>query len=191
MCCIVPYLFLCLWCDKKNNISINKKTNMKTRGIKMLIAVLAFTMTSAISVNAENFFFDKKEVNGKVVESMKYVIGDDGNYVKQLKNDFSYDADGRLTRKVTYRWDDKKEKWTPQSSIDREYNNRTGTMDVSYSTWNDRKKEFDVPTERVIYQLDKNGDFVSANFYKEGDKEGIHIFSAKKAEELVAAKELK
>lgn len=134
---------------------------MKAMNFKMVMLSLIALVVGTTSLSAQNFFYDKKEVDGKVVESVRYELNDNGLYTKKLKNDFAYDAEGKLSEKVTYEWNSRKEEWIPKDRTNYAYDEVAGTMEIVLSTWNTKTGKYDETLEKATYQMDKDQQVVS------------------------------
>ena len=68
-----------------------------------------------------------------------------------MKYDYTYAADGTVTSKVTYRWDDFMNSWKSAARYD--YTLTDGKYIVEYSRYNPAEKCFDQPVDKMVYSL--------------------------------------
>ena len=66
-----------------------------------------------------------------------------------LKYEYTYDVDGKLAKKVTYRWDDCQNCWACASRYDYILDN--DCYSVAYSRYNRTTNNFDAPVEKMVY----------------------------------------
>jgi|GEM_PF-2309753 hypothetical protein len=141
---------------------------MKTKIIS--IAILFVTLTANIfTVSSQNYsdhFFDRKYENNQVVSSTRYEMGYEGLYEKTQSVEYSYDEDGKLSKKETFSWNSKKESWIPQTRIEYTYSYLNNSYTAELYKWNSKKEEFEPSFEKASYQTDFSGNVVSLSFIK-------------------------
>jgi len=72
-----------------------------------------------------------------------------------LKYNYTYAADGTLTSRVTYRWNDEQSSWVCANRYD--YTVAGGIYSVEYSRYNHLANRFDLPVEMMVYSLTSDG----------------------------------
>ena len=142
---------------------------MKTLFIATLMCVAAMSakaqvLTSETVKNAyeevanqpkSDFAFNAEYTGNNITTMFVYVKKGGGREMLTLtpsmKYEYSYDVDGKLTNKVTYRWDDCMNCWACASRHDYILDN--GNYTVTYSRFNQQKNSFDEPVEKMVYSL--------------------------------------
>jgi hypothetical protein len=77
-----------------------------------------------------------------------------------MKYDYTYAADGTLTSKITYHWDDCMNSWKSTARYD--YTLADGEYYVEYSRYNPTAKCFDQPVDKMVYSLMPYDNYVSS-----------------------------
>ena len=77
-----------------------------------------------------------------------------------VKYDYTYAADGTLTSKVTYSWDDNMNSWKSTARYD--YTLADGQYSVEYSRYNPTAKCFDQPVDKMVYSMTPYDNYVSS-----------------------------
>ena len=108
-----------------------------------------------IHSSKSNFAYNV-EMNGKDITTMYvYKVNTTGNGLETLKQhmkyDYTYAADGTLTSKVTYVWNNKLNNWICAARYD--YTLGIDKYTVEYSRYNHRTDCFDKPVEKIVYSL--------------------------------------
>ena len=149
---------------------------MKTKISSVAILVIMF-MTNIFSVSSQNysdFFFDRKYENNRIISSTKYELGYKGIHEKTQLVEYSYDTEGRLSKKETFQWNNRKECWIPQNKIEYSFSFLNDSYTAELYNWNIKKGEFETTLEKGCYQIDINGNIVSLSFTRT-DHQGKEI----------------
>ena len=113
------------------------KTTFAGKGIMALI----FTFLCSFAVSAvapKDYLYDTKEENGKIVSKVIY-LQEDGLLNKQVRYEFQYNNDGKVSEKTAYRWNGAKDEWTPFYQIQYQYS-EDGQIHTHYGMWDTKKK---------------------------------------------------
>jgi hypothetical protein len=157
---------------------------MKTSILRAAIIAAVVLSTSGFTAEAQEPFYDTTWKNGRIETRTQYVAGYSGLYERNLLSEYTYDEAENFVMKDVfvwkkkYVWNDKKELWLPDYSRNNwraDYRivqriDEVNTLIIQeYFVWNDRKKEYGEPMEKMIYQLDNSNRF---NYlaYQKGDK---------------------
>ena len=84
---------------------------MKTSVLSKSILVLAVIFLCNLAMNAASpreYMYDTKEENGKIVSKVIF-LNDNGLLNKEVKYEFSYNENGKVSEKKAYRWDKSKD----------------------------------------------------------------------------------
>ena len=129
---------------------------MKTTTMRMISTVILGILVSTLSiVSAQDFFFDKKWEDDKLISKVKYEMGFSGLYEKAYLYEYTYDDLGEFMMEDVYKWNHKKLDWTPYYRIVRNVDVVNNKISMEYITWNEKKKEYNEPKEVMIYQLNE------------------------------------
>lgn len=148
---------------------------MKTKVISIVVVLITLTTNffNLSSQTGSEYFFDRKYENNRIVSSTKYELDYDGLHKKTNRVEYTYNEEGKLSKKESYQWDNKKEIWTPKDRIEYTYSFLNDSYTAELLTWDTKTKEFK-HIEKVTYQTDINGNIVSLSFMKK-DSRGAEI----------------
>ena len=164
------------------------KTKMKTLKAAS-IAVIAL-MTTISSVNAQKYIYNTTWEDGRMKTRTKHAEKNSGLYEKQLVSQYSYDEFGNFEMKEVFIWNEKycwyKNNWTadyssenmlPLYRITRRMNIPDNSVILAYHVWNESRKTYGEPVERMIYRINEPYGFVYLAFEKDGKyMESINIY---------------
>ena len=109
-----------------------------------------------VSTKADSKFAYNADYTGQDITTM-YVYRMRGGHrdlltlTPLMKHEYTYAADGKLTSKVTYRWDDCMNIWKNTARYD--YSLVNDKYSVEYSRYNPTTKCFDQPVDKMVYSL--------------------------------------
>lgn len=87
-----------------------------------------------------------------------------GKYLElHCKYYFTYDEQNRMIRKEAYKWNEFRETWSPNYILTFTYEH--DQIETEYAVWNQRKKDYNSPSEKIIYAKSNQG-IVAYNGYK-------------------------
>ena len=116
---------------------------MKTTVLGKSIIALVFTFMCSLTMSAvapKNYLYDTKEENGKVISKVIF-LQEDGLLNKQIRYEFQYNNNGKVSEKKAYRWNQVKEDWVPFYQITYQYDNN-GNINTNYGMWNKKSNDF-------------------------------------------------
>ncbi len=93
---------------------------MKTSILSKSILVLAVMFLCNLAMSAASpreYMYDTKEENGKVISKVIF-LNDNGLLNKEVKYEFSYNENGKVSEKKAYRWNKSKDEWVSLLSDD-------------------------------------------------------------------------
>jgi hypothetical protein len=123
---------------------------MKTSVFCKCIWGILFAFVCSLNMMAvppQNYMYDTKEENGKLV-SKTIFIQKDGLLDKHLKYDFSYNDQGKVSEKFVYRWSNGINEWEPYFRISYQYN-ETGGISSEYGMWNKTTRDYTLNTQTI------------------------------------------
>ncbi len=145
---------------------------MKTSIMKSVCVAIVMLVSGLMTTSAQsNFFFDKKYENGRISSSTKYELGYSGLYEQTYKFEYSYNESGSMTKKERFEWNSRKEAWTPVYLISLCVDENSNTSAYQLATWNKKTKTYNVPSEKMTYQLDDEGNTTQVESIKKSDNE--------------------
>lgn len=117
---------------------------MKTSAFSKSILTLAFTFLCSLAIHAaspKDYLYDTKEENGKVVSKVVF-IQENGLLNKQVRYEFKYNENGKVSEKTAFRWNVTNEEWVPYYHISYQYDEASGMINTNYGMWDKKKKEY-------------------------------------------------
>jgi hypothetical protein len=114
------------------------KTKFLSKGIVLMVMTFLFSL-AASAVSPKNYLYDTKQENGKIISKVVF-LQENGFLNKNVKYEFSYNAQGKVAEKLAYRWDAVSEQWTPFYKIQYQYVGND--IKSTYGMWNQKKKDY-------------------------------------------------
>ena len=139
---------------------------MKTTIIKKAFVAIVITVSSVLSVNAQDFFFDKKYMNEQIISKTKYELKASGLYEKTTLTEYTYNEKDQLEKEETFKWDVRKSVWVPAFCVNHIYNIVDNTYLIELITWNKKENKYNEVSESAIYWMNEYGNVVYWDFYK-------------------------
>ncbi|MDR2969463.1 MAG: DUF3836 domain-containing protein [Tannerellaceae bacterium] len=169
--------------ENLKSVELNGKEKTGNRILKRIAAI-------ALLIGAIGFpaFAEGKGNNGKANMSYPFYYSSsgirdlnpeqivckpdaDGKYLElHRKYNFSYDRQGRMTKKEAYKWDASRKKWNPDYLLT--YNYSPEQIEAEYAVWNKREKTYNPPKEKVIYTQGEKGIFAYLGYKRTDSSEG-------------------
>ena len=145
---------------------------MKTKAISILILLVAMSANTfhLSAQNSSKFFFDRKYENDRIISSIKYELDYDGLHKKTHKVEYSYNEDGQLCQKETFRRNSSKECWVPKDKTEYTYSFLNDSYTAEIFVWNSKSETYKSSSEKAVYQTNINGNVVSLSFIKTNQK---------------------
>lgn len=139
----------------------------------LLKSVVCFTLVLAGALNsnvmAADQFVTNDVMSGQQVAS-RVIYRHDGMLYRHMKNDFKYDAQGRVVEKETLKWNSTKEAWMPYTKISLTYTSDRVVM--NYARWNAKDQTYTDRQEKNVYEVDAANVPVAYQNYKWNDLAG-------------------
>lgn len=129
---------------------------MKMKAFTKSILVMVFVFVGSLAIQAvspKTYMYDTKEENGKIVSKIVF-LQEDGFLNKEMKYEFNYNQEGKVSEKKAYRWNGKKDLWEPLFLISYEYSNEKGEIYSSYGMWNNKKKDYSLNVQEMAFSDD-------------------------------------
>lgn len=121
---------------------------MKTLAMAMIMAMTGITNAMANDAK-DNFAYNTTEQNGQITSQTVYKV-EDGKYLQHhLRHEFTYDAQGRVTRKETLKWNEIEKAYERTYCLNFQYS-ESGT-DVEYALWNAATNDYSDIREKALY----------------------------------------
>jgi hypothetical protein len=132
------------------------KTSVLSKSIQGIILFFVCNLTLS-AIPPKDYMYDTKEENGKIV-SKTIFLQKGGLLDKQLKYDFTYNEDGKVTEKKACRWNSSKNEWEPFYQISYQYGQEKGSIHSVYAMWNKNTKDYSLNTQTIILSEDRYGE---------------------------------
>lgn len=121
---------------------------MKTLVMTMVVAMTGMVNTVS-NAKADNFAYNTTEQNGQVTSQTVYKVEGEKYLKHHLKYEFTYDAEGRVIRKETLKWNEATRAYEKAHCLNYSYT-ESGT-DVEYALWNAADGDYTDIREKVLY----------------------------------------
>jgi hypothetical protein len=117
-------------------------------------AILFFTCSLSLpAIPPGDYMYDTKEENGKIV-SKTIFLQKEGLLDRQLKYDFKYGEDGKVTEKKACRWNSSKNDWEPFYLIAYRYDREKGAIHSEYAMWDRKTKDYTLNVQTIVLPED-------------------------------------
>lgn len=125
-----------------------------------------------MSDNASTEFAYNTELNNNVVSGQTVFRKDDSGRMlsRQLKYNFTYDAQNRLAQKEVLRWNENTRKWVNDHCLNYQYT--TNGYSVEYVRWNAKAEAYCDVTEKTVYEQNIGDQQASYQNYQWDGKTG-------------------
>lgn len=128
------------------------KNKMEAKKMSKSILVLAVIFLCNLAVSAASpreYLYDTKEENGKIISKVVF-LKSNGLLNREVKYEFSYYENGKVSEKKAYRWDNRKSDWVPYYLTTYTYNEQTGEIMTVYGMWDKKKKDFSLNIQNLV-----------------------------------------
>ena len=128
---------------------------MKTSILSKSILVLAVMFLCNLAMSAASpreYMYDTKEENGKVISKVIF-LNDNGLLNKEVKYEFSYNENGKVS--------EKKDEWVPYYLTTYSYDAETGEINTTYGMWDKKKKSFSLNVQNMVAPATSYNDIFS------------------------------
>ena len=109
------------------------------------------------------FCYNVEMADGRI--TIQYVyrkVGDNGNELRpSIQYQYEYDSADRLLSRTKLRWDNVSKKWQTDSRLD--YSYTADSFTVETRKWNDSKRQYGQPINKMAYQILPNSSLALAN----------------------------
>ena len=112
------------------------------------------------AASPRNYLYDTKEENGKVISKVIF-LNDNGLLNKEVKYEFSYNENGKVSEKKAYRWNKSKDEWVPYYLTTYSYDAETGEINTTYGMWDKKKKSFSLNVQNMVAPATSYNDIFS------------------------------
>ena len=134
------------------------RTTFMGKGIMALIFTFLCSF-AASAVTPKDYLYDTKEENGKVISKVVY-LQEDGLLNKQVRYEFQYNAEGKVSEKTAFRWNSTKGDWVPFYQIQYQYN-AEGQIQTHYAMWDAKKKSYSLNVQEMVIPSDNYDEIFS------------------------------
>lgn len=124
---------------------------MKTSVLTKSILALVFTFLCSLAISAaspKEYLYDTKEENGKIVSKVVFVQ-ENGLLNKQVRYEFKYNENGKVSEKTAFRWSGADDEWVPFYQISYLYDDASGMINTIYGMWDKKKKNYSLNPQNM------------------------------------------
>ena len=123
----------------------------------MNVVITVFTIMSMylnLTKSTDNMFYYNADTENGAVTTL-YVYENRAGYLSpKLCYHFDYDDQGRLTERITCRWNARAKSYQPKSCL--RFNYLESEYELSHSTWNNKKGTWNHIDQKMLYCLDSD-----------------------------------
>lgn len=101
------------------------------------------------AASPKDYMYDTKEENGKIISKVVF-LQENGLLNKQVRYEFQYNANGKVSEKKAFRWNGSKEEWVPFYQITYQYDDAKGEIKTHYGMWDKKKKDFSLNMQSMV-----------------------------------------
>lgn len=101
------------------------------------------------AASPKDYLYDTKEENGKIISKVVF-LQENGLLNKQVRYEFQYNENGKVSEKKAFRWDRTNDEWVPFYQITYQYDDRSGEIKTNYGMWDKKKKNFSLNVQNMI-----------------------------------------
>ena len=149
---------------------------MKRIVFSMMVVMGILFSISIVNVRAQSlpqFLYDINEENGKMISKQVYKLDEATNtHEPYLMREFTYTDSGNINTFKTLRWNKKDNSWNYINLATYEYDNALNTVTIHYALWDKKTNKFNVPKQKVVYQLSENKDATYFTQYEKSSLKG-------------------
>ncbi len=122
---------------------------MSVCGKSIFAFVFLFMCSLAINASSpKSYLYDTKTENGKVISKVVF-SQEDGLLSKQVRYEFRYNEEGKVSEKTAYRWDGRNDEWVPFYQVTYRYDAQ-GDIQTRYGMWDKKKKVFGLNVQNMV-----------------------------------------
>jgi len=124
---------------------------MKTGLFRKSIFVIASLFMLSLTMSAfaqKSYIYNTKEENGKIVSKIIF-SNEEGILTKEMKYDFSYNSENKVSVKTVYKWNENKKDWDNFCQTTYTYDT-TGEIHSVFGMWNKEKKDFSLNAQTLV-----------------------------------------
>ena len=77
-------------------------------------------------------------------------VQENGLLNKQVRYEFQYNENGKVSEKKAFRWDRTNDEWVPFYQITYQYDDQSGEIKTNYGMWDKKKKNFSLNVQNMI-----------------------------------------
>ena len=125
-------------------------------------SILENYQNATLNENSD-FCYNVEMADGRITTQYVYrKVGDNGNELRpSIQYQYEYDSADRLLSRTKLRWDNVSKKWQTDSRLD--YSYATDSFTVETRKWNDSKRQYGQPINKMAYQILPDSSLALAN----------------------------
>ncbi|MBR6181145.1 MAG: DUF3836 domain-containing protein [Prevotella sp.] len=123
----------------------------------MNVVITVFTVMSMylnLSQSTDNMYYYNADTENGAITTL-YVYEKNADFLTpKLCYHFDYDEQGRLTERISCKWNAEAKSYLPKSCL--RFNYTEKDYELSHSTWNNRTSTWNPTDEKMLYSLESN-----------------------------------
>ena len=123
----------------------------------MNVVITVFTIMSMylnLTKSTDNMYYYNADTENGAVTTLYVYENSAGYLAPKLCYHFDYDNQGRLTERITCRWNARTKSYLPKSCL--RFNYLENEYELSHSTWNDKTSTWNHIDQKMLYCLDSD-----------------------------------
>ena len=123
----------------------------------MNVVITVFTVMSMylnLSQSTDNMYYYNADTENGAITTLYVYEKNVGFLTPKLCYHFDYDEQGRLTERISCKWNAEAKSYLPKSCL--RFNYTEKDYELSHSTWNNRTSTWNPTDEKMLYSLESN-----------------------------------
>ncbi|MBR6979575.1 MAG: DUF3836 domain-containing protein [Prevotella sp.] len=123
----------------------------------MNVIITVFTIMSMylnLSQSTDNMYYYNADTENGAVTTLYVYEKNAGFLTPKLCYHFDYDNHGRLTERISCKWNAEAKSYLPKSCL--RFNYAENNYELSHCTWNNKTCTWNSTDEKMLYSLDSN-----------------------------------
>lgn len=126
---------------------------MKSKAFFKSSLVLMFLFIGSMTIGAvspKTYLYDTKEENGKVISKVVFAQ-ENGLLNREVRYEFSYNDEGKVSEKKAFRWDKNTNDWAPYYLMTYRYSD--DTIHSEYKVWDKKTNGFSLNPQSMMMSV--------------------------------------
>ncbi len=143
---------------------------MKTNGWKKAVCMMGICIAilSGTAAKAQNGYVTNDVVENEKVIS-RIIYRNDGGLENHMKYDFTYDEQNRILSKEIFKWDRRKQCWSPDTKLSFRYTDTHIVMEQA--RWSPTQNAYSMDLKRAVYEMNEEHMPIAQLIHRKCDRE--------------------